>query len=136
MVPAMERRNFLRVGGTGAVVALAGCTTRVTGWSSLSIFIRNAANQPIRVHVTIDVNGKQAFDRQIDLNSIAHKTIEASVTIPWGATLAFRVARSDTDAVATDEWEASHPLWGGNKCSFEPAIHVDTEGVSLQPMCA
>lgn len=131
----MHRRDVLEVGASGAIVAMAGCTARATGWSSVRIILRNGLDRALRLDVSVSVNETRAFDRRISLDAKATKEIEAAIDVPWGATLAFRVTRPDSNHNATAEWRASIPLWGGDKCTIEPVVRVDTRGIHLGRAC-
>lgn len=131
----MNRRSVPLGTGTGAATVLAGCTRRIDGWSSLRVGLRNALDRAVEVRVRIVGDDNQVFDRRFDLAASARRTVEASVDAPWDARLVFHASRLDSDTTTTERWNASVPLWGGNKCTIEPMVLVDDTGVEITPAC-
>lgn len=131
----MDRRSLLRTIGGVAIVPLAGCLTRVTGWSSLHVVVVNDLDDSTEVRLRVDVNGVEQVDRVIPLEVGENRELDLSVDVPYGATIRYQASLPDTDNTAEAMFEASPATWGGNKCRFEAAVTIDEEGVSIDPYC-
>lgn len=129
----MRRRDFLATGVVASAVGVTGCTARVTGWSSLGLILQSRSDRSVQLEITVSVDDTQAFNRQTTLDT-RELELEASVEIPWGATLSFRAELVGTDQSATADWEASVPL-GGDHCRIEPAIIAGSDWVSIERYC-
>lgn len=131
----MKRRQFVGWVGMTGIASLAGCTQRVTGWSSLEMILANRTEEIIQIEVKVQVDGTEKFVRKTKLESTSQEEFTASIDVPWGSQLTFDVNVVDSELSATEEWDASIPLWGGNKCMIEPAVTVESEEISITPSC-
>ena len=131
----MDRRTLLRTAGLGTIISLSGCLTRNTGWSSLRAVLRNELEETVTVRFRVDVKGFEQVDRGLSLESGESRELELAVDVPYGATVRYHATLLDTGNAAAEAFEASTPIWGGNKCSFEAVATVTEEGVRLGPYC-
>ena len=105
----------------------------ITGWSSLRVALRNELEEAVTVRFRVDVKGVEQMDRELGLDPGERRQLELAVDVPYGATVRYHATLLDTGNAAETAFEASAPLWGGNKCSFEAVATVDDDGVSLGP---
>ena len=130
----MDRRTLLRTVGLGAVLPLSGCLTRITGWSSLRVVLRNDLEDAVTVRFRVDVKGFEQVDRELGLEGGGSRQLELAVDVPYGATVRYHATLLDTGNADDTAFEASTPVWGG-KCSFEAAVTIDEDGASIGPYC-
>ena len=83
----------------------------------------------------IDVKGFERVDRELVVEGGASRELTFAVDVPYGATVRYHATLLDTGSAEDTAFVASTPVWGGNKCSFEAAVSVDEDGVSLGPYC-
>lgn len=131
----MDRREVLRVGALGATSSLAGCVSRVTGWSSLQAVATSSVDRAVHLTLTVFVNSERATAVEIKLEANGTRTVEMDVAVPYGASLLYRVTRESADEPKEFGTEATTSLWGGNKCTFEPVIEISEHAWSVSAAC-
>lgn len=134
MTMAHSRRQVVQTFTVGAACSLVGCTARVIGWSALRIHLTNTLDRPVRIELTIRVNGTEAFRRPFDLDANEETQTTATLDIPWGAILTFRVTRDGRATDVTNQWTAETSLWG-DTCRIEPVVVVGPGETRIESCC-